>query len=68
MASNLSSGAVHKDVVIARELLQETDVPGPLVNMTSRLLTEVRAELGEQAEYLEAIEWIDERAGVVIRG
>jgi hypothetical protein len=42
------------------------DVPGLLVDITARLLSEVRAELGEEADYLEAIKWIESRAGVVI--
>jgi 3-hydroxyisobutyrate dehydrogenase len=58
---------LQKDVAIARELLQEAGVPGSLVEMTARLLTEVRAEVGEEADYLEAIRWIESRAGVVIR-
>ena len=58
---------LHKDVAIAREVLQEARVPGSLVDMTATLLTEVRAELGEEADYIEAIRWIERQAGVVIR-
>jgi 3-hydroxyisobutyrate dehydrogenase len=58
---------LEKDVAIARGLLQETDVPAPLVDLTARLFAEARAELGEEADYMEAIRWIEHRAGVEIR-
>jgi 3-hydroxyisobutyrate dehydrogenase len=59
---------LDKDVGIAGSLLQEADVPAALLELTGRLLTQARAELGEQADYLEAIRWIEGRAGVEIRG
>jgi 3-hydroxyisobutyrate dehydrogenase len=58
---------LQKDVAIARGLLEEANVAGPLVDLTATLMTEVRAKLGEEADYLEAIRWIEEQAGVVIR-
>lgn len=59
---------LDKDVGIARELLRETGVEGPVVELTSELLTRSRAALGEDADYLEAIRLVEEQAGVEIRG
>jgi 3-hydroxyisobutyrate dehydrogenase len=57
-----------KDVGIARELLQETGVDGPLLDLTGRLFDAARAELDDEADYLEAIRLIERQAGVEIRG
>ena len=54
MATNLPAGAGQKDVATARGL-EETNIPAPLVDLTTRLLAEARAELGEEADYLEGI-------------
>jgi 3-hydroxyisobutyrate dehydrogenase len=57
-----------KDVGIARELLAETAVPGPVVDLAGALMAEARAFLGNDPDYLETIKWIERRAGVEIRG
>jgi 3-hydroxyisobutyrate dehydrogenase len=57
-----------KDVGIARELLRETGVQGPVVDLTSELFSRARASLGESADHLEAIRLIETQAGVEIRG
>ncbi len=59
---------LDKDVAIARELLQETGVDGPLLEVAGELLAGARAELGEDADYLEAIRLAEQRAGIEIRG
>ena len=57
-----------KDVGIAEELLAETGVPGPVVEIAGRVLRAARAELGEAADYLDPIHLTERRAGVEIRG
>jgi 3-hydroxyisobutyrate dehydrogenase len=57
-----------KDVGIARGLLRETGVEGPVLDRAGELMDQARAALGEQADYLEAIRLIERQAGVEIRG
>jgi 3-hydroxyisobutyrate dehydrogenase len=57
-----------KDVGIARELLRETGVDGPLLDLAGRLFDAARGELDPEADYLEAIRLIERQAGVEIRG
>jgi 3-hydroxyisobutyrate dehydrogenase len=57
-----------KDVGIARGLLRDTGVEGPVLDRAGELMDRARAALGEQADYLEAIRLIERQAGVEIRG
>jgi 3-hydroxyisobutyrate dehydrogenase len=59
---------LDKDVGIACDLLQDTGVAGAIIAASGKLLDEARAALGEEADYLEAIRWIEHRASVEIRG
>jgi 3-hydroxyisobutyrate dehydrogenase len=56
-----------KDVGIARELLRECGVEGPMVDRAGELYDQARRALGEDADYLEAIRLIEQQAGVEIR-
>jgi 3-hydroxyisobutyrate dehydrogenase len=58
---------LDKDVGIAREVLRETGVDGPVLDLAGTLLSRARAELGEQADHLEAIKLIERQAGTEIR-
>ncbi len=57
-----------KDVGIARGVLRESRVEGPLLDQAGELMDRARAALGEQADYLEPIRLIERQAGVEIRG
>jgi 3-hydroxyisobutyrate dehydrogenase len=59
---------LEKDVGIARSLLEEVEVPGPMLELAGKLYAQVRAELGDQADYIEAIRWIERQAEAEIRG
>ena len=59
---------LHKDVGIARELLRDSGVGAPLLDLTGDLFGRARAALGESADHLEAIRLIESQAGVEIRG
>lgn len=58
---------LDKDVGIARQYLAEMGVSGPLIDLAGRLFAQARAELGEEADYLEAIKLIEAQAGVALR-
>ena len=58
---------LDKDVAIARDLLAQLGVPGPVIELAGRLFSEARAQLGEEADYLEAIKLIEGQAGVALR-
>jgi len=57
-----------KDVGIARGLLRETGVDGPVLDLAGALFDRARAALDEGADYLEAIRLIEQQAGVELRG
>jgi 3-hydroxyisobutyrate dehydrogenase len=59
---------LDKDVGIARELLRETGVEGPMLDLAGELFARARAALGEEADYLEAIRLVEDQAGVELRG
>jgi 3-hydroxyisobutyrate dehydrogenase len=59
---------LDKDVGIARTFLHEAGVEGPMLELAGQLLSQARAELGEEADHVEAIRLIERRAGVEIRG
>jgi 3-hydroxyisobutyrate dehydrogenase len=59
---------LEKDVGIARNLLRETGVEGPVLDLAGEVFGRARAALGESADYPEAIRLIESRAGVEIRG
>ena len=59
---------LDKDVGIALTFLQDTGMLSPLLEIAARLLAGARAELGESADHVEVIRWIERRAGVEIRG
>lgn len=57
-----------KDVGIARGLLRDVGVEGPVLDRVGELMDRARTALGDQADYLEAIRLIERQAGVEIRG
>lgn len=59
---------LHKDVGIARQLLRETGVEAPVLDLVGELFRQARTALGESADHLEAIRLIESRSGVEIRG
>lgn len=59
---------LDKDVDIARALAEEQGIPAPMIDTVSRLLHEAHAELGEEADHVEAIRLHERRAGVELRG
>lgn len=58
---------LHKDAGIAAALLREQGVEGPLLEETLRRLGAAREQLGEGADYLEAVRLVERQAGVELR-
>jgi 3-hydroxyisobutyrate dehydrogenase len=59
---------LQKDVGIANDLLEDQQVPRSMLELAGKLLARAKAELGEEADYMEAIRWIEQQAGIKIRG
>jgi 3-hydroxyisobutyrate dehydrogenase len=59
---------LDKDVGIALEVLEGAGVDGPLLHRAHELTAHLRAELGEEADYLDPIRRSERRAGIEIRG
>lgn len=59
---------LDKDTRIAAEIARETRTPAELLDLTSRLLAQARAELGEEADHVEAVRTIERRAETTIGG
>lgn len=58
---------LEKDVGIAADLLRDVQVEGPVINLVRELFRTGRSELGEEADYLEAIKLIERQAGTELR-
>jgi 3-hydroxyisobutyrate dehydrogenase len=59
---------LEKDVRIAVGFLESQGIASPVLHLVAQLFQAARAELGEDADYLEAIRLQESRSGVEIRG
>ena len=59
---------LEKDVTIAAEFARENRVPSPLMQAAADLLRAARAELGEEADHVEAVKLIERWAGQEVMG
>lgn len=57
---------LDKDVAIAADLMLEQGVPAPITQLTAQLFHEAHERLGDEADHVEAIRLIEERAHTVI--
>ena len=57
---------LDKDIGIARDISAENGVPTPLIDLATGLIGEAHQALGEEADHVEAVRVIEERAGVTI--
>ncbi len=57
---------LDKDVSIAKGISADNGVPTPFIDLAAQLFREAHSELGEQADHVEAVRVIEERAGVII--
>jgi 3-hydroxyisobutyrate dehydrogenase len=57
---------LDKDVGIAAEIVDETQTPAPFIELAQKLFAEAHEALGEEADHVEAVRVIEEKAGVRI--
>ena len=57
---------LDKDVGIAVKILEDNDVPSDAIGTAKRAFGEARRILGEEADHVEFVKVIEERAGVEI--
>jgi 3-hydroxyisobutyrate dehydrogenase len=57
---------LDKDLRIAADIARDVGVPSPLTQLASELFRAARAELGEEADHVEAVRVIERGAGVEI--
>jgi 3-hydroxyisobutyrate dehydrogenase len=57
---------LDKDLRIAADIARDAGVPSPLTQLASELFRAARAELGEEADHVEAVRVIERAAGVEI--
>lgn len=55
---------LHKDVAIAADIASGAGVPAPFIDLAARLFSDAHSVLGEEADHVEAVKVIEERAGV----
>lgn len=58
---------LDKDAGIAASIARDTRTPAEILELTARLFHEARLELGEEADHVEAVKVVEERAGTTIR-
>jgi 3-hydroxyisobutyrate dehydrogenase len=58
---------LEKDIGIAADLLRDVEVDGPVIALVRELFRVARQELGEEADYLEAIKLVERQAGIELR-
>ena len=56
---------LDKDVGIAAEVARETGTPALLLDLTSTLFHDARSALGEEADHVEAVRYVEQLAGLV---
>lgn len=59
---------LDKDVGIAADLARETRITSPLLQLTSELFRLAHAELGEEADHVEAVQVVERLGGAQITG
>lgn len=57
---------LDKDVRIAAAIAHETGTPADMLDVTARLFAEAHRELGEEADHVEAVKVLEQRAGTTI--
>ena len=57
---------LDKDVAIAAAIAHEEGIPSPFIDLAAGLFAEAHAELGEEADHVEAVKVIESRSGVRI--
>lgn len=59
-------GLLDKDVSIAAQVAREQQVPTPMLQLTADLFRAAHIALGEEADHVEVVKWIEHLTGVTI--
>lgn len=59
---------LDKDVGIATGVAEEQGIAAPMLALASQLYREARAALGEEADHVEIVRWLEQRAGIELHG
>jgi len=59
-------GLLDKDVSIAAGMAQQSGISSPFIELAARLFADAHESLGDEADHVEAVKLIEERAGVRI--
>ncbi len=57
---------LDKDVAIAADIAREEGIESPFIELAARLFSQAHAELGDEADHVEAVRVIETRSGVSI--
>lgn len=57
---------LDKDVAIAAQIASAAEVPSPFIDLAARLFSEAHTALGDEADHVEAVKLIEDRAGVKV--
>jgi 3-hydroxyisobutyrate dehydrogenase len=58
---------LDKDVMIAAQVARDEKVPSPLIQVTAELFRAAHAALGEEADHVEAVKYLEQMAGGTIQ-
>ena len=58
---------IDKDVRIGAQFVRDMNVPSPLIQLTAELFAAAHAELGEEADHVEAVKVIERTGGAEIK-
>ena len=58
---------LDKDVGIAKQVALHSAVSAPMLDLASRLYAEARADLGEEADHVEIVRWLEARSATEIK-
>jgi 3-hydroxyisobutyrate dehydrogenase len=59
---------LDKDVGIAAQVAREQQVPAPFLQLTAELYRAAHTVMGEEADHVEVVKWIESMAGAEIEG
>jgi len=59
-------GLLDKDIGIAAQVAREQQVPAPLLQLTADLFRAAHLAMGEEADHVEVVKWVEQLTGVTI--
>lgn len=59
-------GLLDKDIGIAAQVAREQQLPAPLLQLTADLFRAAHLAMGEEADHVEVVKWVEQLTGVTI--